>query len=297
MPPDVVFIVKEQVRRPELQYALRSWSLVPHGTVWFVGGKPEWVRGVEHVPFPDSSPKWDNIAEKAKSLATLDGLSEFFYYTEDDYFILQPQDQIPAYTRPETLNDYVADYEKKNKKLSGWAKYLQTTRNVLHAAGVDDPYSFDVHIPLLMEKSAIPVHLDNGKAMSWRSLTGNMMGHTPVPVTVDVKSPSRRHWEKVKAADVGFLSSSEGTFKRSGVQAYLAGLFPDYSPYEKEFHMADSYDEQIADNLPEFESPSPYDQPPKPRVVSRRLRRGKPNLFKLDTGEWVTETEYEGWSR
>jgi hypothetical protein len=279
MPPDVVFIVSEHVRRPELQYALRSWDLVPHGAVWFVGGRPGWVRNVRHVPFRDHQDKWQNIADKAKSLASLDGLAEEFYYTEDDYFILRPFDRIPDHSHPQTLNEQLAGREtrRKGRQLGGWWGYLQSTRDTLHAHGITDPVSFDVHIPMLWEKSKIPVHMDTGRPMSWRSLVGNTRKTVPVPVP-DVKAGSSRRKAAVVASDVGFLSSSEGTFRKL-VEPVVAALFPEPCRYEQEYYM-------------DFEPESPYDHAPrldakKQRIVARRVRRNKPDRVQYEDGTWV----------
>lgn len=234
MTPDVVFVVHEHVRRPELQYALRSWSLVPHSQVWFVGGLPDWVRNVNHVPFPDSE-KWRNISDKFRSLHFLDGLADWFYYTEDDYFILQPQERIPHYVHKQSLRERVHGLETKQvrrKPLTGWKGYLTATLDVLVEAGVEDPLSYDVHVPLLVEKAKLPVHLESRWPVSWRSLYGNFSGLPSQPIKTDVKS---HHSAKAKVAqETGFLSSAEGTFRKSGVEATLQKLFPEPSPYEKE---------------------------------------------------------------
>lgn len=282
--PDVVFCVREHTRRMELQYALRSWALVPHGKVWFVGGLPDWVRNVEHVPFPDGKDKWRGISDKARFLPTIEGLSESFYYTEDDYFILREWDEIPAFTRPEvSLNSYVEHFERRKKRLTGWSKYMGDTRDALHAGGILDPLSFDVHIPMLWTKSGMPLELDTGEALSWRSMYGNVSDAEPVPVSTDVKAPGAAHLKKVLAADVGFLSSSEGSFKRSGCEAFLEGLFPDPSPYEKEFYVDE------VESPEQVESPEPVE---KPKVVARKVRTNRPNLVKLETGEWIEEKDY-----
>lgn len=243
--PDVVFIVKEKVGRPELQYALRSLVNVPHGPVWLIGGRPEWVVNVQHVPFPDGKDKWKNISDKFKSLAALDDLSGEFIYTEDDYFILKPVSDLPNFVHPQTLNERVEEYEKgSSRPLGGWKGYLQATRNALHKGGISEPESFDVHIPMLVEKNKIPLPMDTGAALSWRSMCGNTNGRDPVRVPIDAKTGSSTHLKKVRAAGLGFLSSTDGTFKKQ-VEPVLVPLFPDPCRYEKEYYM---------DSSPVFES-------------------------------------------
>jgi len=270
MPPDVVFIVSEHVRRPELQYALRSWDLVPHGAVWFIGGRPGWVRNVNHIPFPDHENKWKNISDKARSLASLDGPAEEFYYTEDDYFILKPVDRIPDYIRDKSLNDYVGQQEKKRKRglRGGWWGYMQNTRDVLHENGISEPASFDVHIPMLWRKSEMPVHWETPGPVSWRSLIGNTRTSERVLIE-DIKVSASRNMERI---DIGFASSSDGTFRKI-LEPTMAGLFPDPCRYEQEYYMD-----------------APYDQEPrrldakKQRIVARRVRRNKPDQIVYEDG-------------
>lgn len=297
--PDVVFIVREKVARAELQYALRSLANIPHGKVWLIGGKPEWVVNVEHVPFPDNPNKWQNISDKFKSLAHLDGLSERFIYTEDDYFIVKPFDRLPYLVRPAMLNDWVANYEKgrKRKKLSGWPGYLQATRDALHAAGITDPYSFDLHIPMEVERSKIPLHMDTGRPISWRSMCGNTSGREVEVAPRDVKIGVPKKVATVLKSGIGFLSSSDASFAKC-VEPTLRRIFPEPCRYEKEYYMA--YEKEV-----HFEPESPWESPVyedeesvveeaepgkcrrcgKPRdVTAKRIRRGKPNIVYLVCG-------------
>lgn len=238
--PDVVFIVREHPARDEFQYALRSLQNVPHGTVWLLGGRPEWIRNVRHVPWKDGGDKWKNIAEKFKSLATLDGLSEEFIYTEDDYFILKPHDRLPDLSYPTSLNEYVDARLKRKKRPSGWTLYLKNTRDALHELGIEDPVSFDVHVPMYVRKSLIPLHWEPGMPVSWRSLTGNFDGRTHTPITTDVKVTSAG---KLRGAiQTGFLSSNETTFQKTGVKTTLQKLFPEHCVYEKEYTGAHDFE-------------------------------------------------------
>jgi len=273
--PDVVFIVQEHVRRPELQYALRSWSQVPHGKVWMIGGCPGWVQNVEHVPFPDGRDKWRNIADKFRSLATLDGLSDWFYYTEDDYHILREfPDGIPLYRHETSLVPRVAEYRRRRKRIpkGGWEDYLAATLEVLQAAGFDNPESFDVHIPMPVEKARIPTHLKTPEPCSWRSLYGNFAGLDSAVID-DVKTGAKGQVERM--AETGFLSSAEGTFRRSGVEAFLAARFPERCIYEREDH------EMV--NTPG----EPKEQWRKDRLIRRVTRSGEA-LVRAEGG-WVSE--------
>ena len=80
MDRDVVFMLRDHPARDELQYALRSLDFIDHGTVYFIGGMPDWVRNVEHVPF-DGSSKWRNLDDKFRALAFFNDTATTEIYT------------------------------------------------------------------------------------------------------------------------------------------------------------------------------------------------------------------------
>lgn len=239
MAPDVVFVVREGVERTEFQYALRSLRFLEHGKVWLFGGRPDWVRNVEHVPVPDSY-KWRNISGKFKAAVEHPGVADEFVYTEDDYFITAPVDYLPDYARKEPLAEWVATYRARHKrkdKMTGWERYLSNTLDVLTDAGVEDPVSYDVHIPMLIQKRNVPLHLWRGPdfEVSWRTLYGNFSERETVRAPRDVKVNTLSTIRDAEKRMPGFLSSSDGTFKKS-VLNVLKRVHPDPSPYEAEFY-------------------------------------------------------------
>jgi len=288
--PDVVFALGPRVGRVELQYALRSLSNLAHGRVWLIGGNPGWVVNTTHVRFHDGSDKWKNIANKWRMLPSLEALSERFVYTEDDYFILEPVEELSAFVHPMGLDARVKHYRRSRSGVGGW---LLEARNALAAGGYHDCPSFEVHVPMLVEKSRIPLHLYAGRSMSWRSPVGATSGREPVLMARDVKVTKAEALPGAVAT--GFLSSSESTFKRCGAQALLHGLFPDPCRYEKEYYM------DASEMLPESSeygaiySDQEDSRPPNRtisvrEVVARRHRLNKPNLVKLASGQWVPES-------
>jgi hypothetical protein len=229
---DVVYFLKESPPRPELQFSLRSLAMTDHGTVWFVGGCPDWVRNVNHVPFPDGEFKWWTLNDKFMLLPGLDGLSDEFVLMSDDYFFLRPCDSFPNYVDRERLSYRIrrlGDVSNPTGR-SGW---LAEARDVCRAQGVADPFMFDVHTPSLYNRHLIPLHLYRGTPLSWRSVYGNLIVDDPVEIPLDPKSNSSARITKLAELDIGLLSTSEHSFTASGAERLLAGLFPEPSPFER----------------------------------------------------------------
>jgi hypothetical protein len=243
-----------------------------------IGGCPPWAVNVHHVPFPDGSDKWKNISDKFKHACRMEEISETFIYTEDDYFILADTD-LPAYVHEETLAKRVARYDGKRKRRTGWSAYLGNALDALQTAGVENPLSYDLHIPMLVDRKKVPLHLDTGKPLTWRSMAGNHSDRPPVEA-IDVKVSSSRRFETIRKSGFPFLSSSDHSFGKIGVQKYLASLFPEPCEYERE---------------PMFEPASPYDQPVrrlqyKKDRLARRVTRTGETLVKTETG-WIPEPD------
>lgn len=284
MERDVVFCLAPDVRRVELQYALRSLNFVPHGRVFLIGGRPDWVVNVEHVSMPRVD-KWVDLTRVWDVIRTLPLTAEFIY-SEDDYFITEPVDDIPNYHQG-PLADRV---DKSVKRITpSWRGSLKASYDLLVANGIPDPLSFDVHIPMVVESDRIPTWKSK-YVLRYRDLIGNTATRRPVKVVRDVKCSTESAVKKVQAAGVGFLSSSDRTFVKSGVKAVVDQIHPEPCRYEKEFYMDASpfepesaYDQPIA--------PSRFDriQAKKARIVERRIPRNGPVKVKLETGEWVDE--------
>jgi hypothetical protein len=111
--------------------------------------------------------------------------------------------------------------------------------------------------------------------VSWRSLYGNFSGR-PSTVIEDVKTGGGNLARK---AAMGFLSSSEGTFRRSGVEAFLAKRHPHPCEYEIE-------EEDMAEHA---SSGGGRHQWRKDRLLgAKRVTRDGSVLTRTDAG-WVPE--------
>lgn len=229
MKRDVVFALGENVKRDELTYALRSLRFLPHRNVYFLGGAPpDWVQNVYHLPFKTGH-KWRNLDDKFRSLRYIGVLTDEIIYTEDDYFVLEPQFDLPNYWHV-TMAERVRREDAKGAK-GAWSKPLRDTKELLPPKAL----SFDVHIPMVVERQLIDNTIPDTHPLRWRSIIGNASDRRRVQIPLDAKARNKEELQAILDAGLPFLSSSDVTFKRSGIKAYLETIHPDPCRYETEY--------------------------------------------------------------
>lgn len=279
---DVVIVVEPRVQRDELQYALRSLDMIPHGRVFMVGGHPPWVQNVHHVPYRETE-KWKALTDVwRKVIPTLD-LTDEFIYTEDDYFIVDPVDDIPNYIAPKSLRERC---RTDSKGKGGWGKSMQNTLKLLEANGYDDPHSFDVHIPMVVERDRIPTWDQTEPWLRYRSLIGNTATRPPTPIRRDVKVQTLKDAKDARLT--GFLSSSDRTFAESA-GLILRDVFPERCRYEKEPDAMEY--EPTPDPADQASARQERIQAKKQRITAHRVRRDGRVQAQLEEGGWVDVTD------
>lgn len=232
---DALFVVHPDVPRKEFQYALRSLDFIDHGTVWVLGGKPDWLINVRHLPLKRME-KWKALTQVWHDIVGVEELTSEFIYTEDDYFITEPVDDIPNYTHPQNLNTRTGSGGDSRGK-GGWCESMKHTRDILVEHGIEDPHSFDVHIPMIVEKDLVPIEWDDKRGpLRFRSLIGNTSTQEPTPIARDVKCHRAADVKSVQGHGIGFLSSAYKTFPK-GVEPVMRELFPEPCRYEKEYYV------------------------------------------------------------
>lgn len=229
---DVVYVVRPGDVNEELRYSLRSLVNLPHDQVWIVGYRPQWVRGVQHIPLRQLGPKWTNSTANLRRACAHPGVSERFAYFNDDFFLLQPLgDDLPMWNRG-PLGDVLARYAKSNSR---YADGMRKTAKLLRDLGLPGPYlSYELHAPMPVQKLGMLEALAAAEArpvqgvLHKRTLYGNYWGLGGLSMP-DGKLHGLR--DRYPAGAL-WTSTTDGLFRRGLVGRQLRAAFPEPSPYE-----------------------------------------------------------------
>jgi hypothetical protein len=166
---DVAYFVRRGEQNPELRHSLRTLVNLPHDRVWIIGHKPDWVTGVEHVPGNRWGGKWRNVWGNVGLVA--EHLTGEFVMMNDDFFILEPVESPPDRHRGR-LVDHIGSV-----KPGPWRDSLEATLRWLTQHGIDDPLSYELHCPVVMDAGKLGEVLTLvGERLvqpQWRTLYGN----------------------------------------------------------------------------------------------------------------------------
>lgn len=194
---DVLYVVREprdsKDAHETLRYSLRSLANLVHGDVWIAGYKPEWctnVRHVETVQSKDPRRKSKNSTGNFMAFCQHDGAPEKFVYMNDDFYILDPVSEVPVWNRG-TVDDVVSGLRSRYGRHHGaYREGLRLTGEVLRSEGVDVPWCFELHCPMVVDRGRFlygwglveDTGMFDGVPLHKRTLVGNLMGLSGVTV-------------------------------------------------------------------------------------------------------------------
>ncbi|MEU2487031.1 hypothetical protein ABZ593_20785 [Streptomyces sp. NPDC012617] len=226
--PDLVVPVREVPVNEQLRYALRTWAAnLPHRRVWIVGYRPAWLRDVGHIPTVQGGTKYRNTTVAVRAACEHPDVSERFLLMNDDFFVMQRQTTMPVLHRGP-----VRDVERYYAGRGGGAylRGMQATRDLLVELGYDDPMSYELHVPLPVEKTGMLQALDVGRhlpVVHKRTLYGALAGlggQQIEDVKVMMRGPRFPHGP--------FLSTLPDAFSHGMVGRYIRSAYVQPSPYE-----------------------------------------------------------------
>lgn len=158
--PDIVVPVRELSVNQQLRYALRSWAAnLPHRRVWIVGYRPSWAAGVEHIPTVQRGTKYQNTTAAVRAACEHPEVSDRFLLCNDDFFVMDRLDEVPVLHRG-PVSDVEAYYVTRGN--GHYLRGLRETRDWLVGLGHDDPLSYELHVPLPVDKAAMLATLNAG---------------------------------------------------------------------------------------------------------------------------------------
>lgn len=224
-PPDVVYVLREtHDDNAELRWSLRSLVNVPHGQVWIVGHLPKWATGVNHLPrAQDGRSKYDIQRRHMAKACRTGGVSDMFYLFNDDFFVVAPVARVPVWHRGPMLQVH------QQSGRSRWLSGIRETAQLLRKWGIEDPLSYELHVPMPVAKAAMDDALGRiptvRHGVQMRSVYGNVAGIGGV-LAEDVKN-------RALSAGCPFVSTSDRSWSEHRIGADVRALFPEPGRYEK----------------------------------------------------------------
>lgn len=226
--PDIVYVVKPGEHNPHLRYSLRTLSNLPYRRVWLAGHCPAWVRDVGHIPVPPKPTKYLSSTANLRAACEHPDVADDFVLMNDDFFVMQPVGRVPVLHRGPVaqVEAYYA-----SKASGNYLRGLRETKALLAELGTPNPLSYELHVPMNLDKAKMLETLDTGQhldVLHKRSLHGNLHGLGGRQIT-DPKILTRGHQFPRNAP---FLSTMPDTFTHGQVGAFIRARFPTPGPYE-----------------------------------------------------------------
>ena len=231
MDMDIVYFVKNSYENEELRYSLRSVEInLPHRNVWIYGTLPCGIM-VDRVAriAQTGHTKWDRVRSMYDKLYINDALSDNFIIMNDDFFVMEPINEIKTH-HGGTLQERIEVIEKAFNGPTSYTMRLRRTNEHLKALGLPTK-NYELHIPFMVNKNKfleqLKTYHDIGGAS--RSFYGNTykIGGTKIKdVKVYDLDDKFNH-------NTTFLSTSDDSFANGAVGEYIRSKFPKKSHFER----------------------------------------------------------------
>lgn len=240
---DVVYLIKvdPENNSEELRYSLRSLSNLPHGRVYIVGEKPDWVTQVTHIPVPQIQTKAENVAKNMRAAIEHSDISQDFILMNDDFFIMNSLSRLPDLNFG-TMENVIALYNKRYPQGSEYIDSMKRLFQLLVERGCQCPISYELHTPMVFDKQKLlqMYAQAHGRMFQIRTYYGNLYGDTEGNTVPDVKiflepihnNPEYNENPEEYLSRQDLLSATGGAFKKGFVGRYIRAKFPDKSEYE-----------------------------------------------------------------
>ena len=239
---DVVYLFKESVMNDsaELRHSLRSLQNFEHGNVYIIGEKPDWATNVVHIPVLQNGTKNANVAKNIQTASETEAISEDFVMMNDDFFIMKPIGKVPT-LHWGSLKDVIERFAKRYDQESDYMRAMKRTLVLLVSLGFPAPVSYELHVPMVFNKTQIRLRYQQfkGPVHQFRTFYGNYfnVGGTQtedVKVFVDPKHNDLAYNQDPEAYlnSKLFLSATGGAFEREMVGRFVREKFAKKSVYE-----------------------------------------------------------------
>lgn len=229
---DIVYTLSKKYTGEELRYSLRSLVKIPHDKVFIVGGCPEWVKNVIHIPTEQTGTKYKNTTNNLIKACNDSRISKDFILMNDDFFFLEniiPK-ELNLHNGP--VDKSLERYHRLIPKGSPYVNGMEQTKAFIESLGIKNPLSYELHVPFVINKKRflkmfkLPGVMDI-PCLHKRTLYGNLYlsGGKEIP---DVKIFGRKRLNLVIKEK--FVSCDDFGFWR--MVNFLISKFPEKSDYE-----------------------------------------------------------------
>lgn len=228
---DVVYIVRPDDHNPELRVSLRTVAEhLPHDQVFVVGHTPSWVTGVHSLQTIQGGTKYANSTRNVLTACCTRDISDPFILMNDDFFILEPIDQVPTLHRGPVI-DVLEEYRRRTNA-GHYVTGMLETLELLYDLGHDEPLSYELHVPLVVSKNAMRDAIEEATRRDIpvphkRTLYGNLtrIGGTQIE---DVKVTDNA----LRRLSGPFVSTSDHSYRHGWIGRHLEHTFDRPGPYE-----------------------------------------------------------------
>ena len=229
---DILYTLRNCNVCEELAYSLRTLCNLPHEYIFFVGGFPNNIKrsDIVYIPTAQTSTKWKNSTQNLKIACLDERLSDDFIFMNDDFFILKPIESLSFNYGP--VKEVYERYQRIYSSETNYMRGMRETADFLKKLGISDPLSFELHLPMIMNKSKVLEMfklpgVSSISVLHKRTLYGNLYikdSHYHQDVKVSLRTP----FDFSMCDD--FLSSSDISW--AIVKPHLQRLFPQKCLYE-----------------------------------------------------------------
>lgn len=230
---DIVYMVKDASPNEELRYSLRSveknWG--PLGDIWIFGGCPDGIRPDRFVPVDMILPgKWENTHRLMRIICENDGISEDFWFFNDDFFVMKQVSEDMPQMYNGMIPDVIRQVESNDRGVRYWTDQLRILDDWAWRVG-KNCVNYEVHKPMLINRRKMLAVMDRyPEVLFTRSLYGNYYAVGGADsCDVLVKYPyGAIDWVK----DKDFVSTTEDSFAAGEIGTWIRSRFPEPCRWE-----------------------------------------------------------------
>lgn len=248
---DVVYVLGtgSNWKNNEIRFSLRSIekNLKEFRKVWVVGEKPDFLKNVNHIPYPDELPQNadGNIIRKVLRVCQEKALTNDFLFINDDHLVLKPvvAREIPPYHKGDMMS-----FNKAYFEFNGWRLVLYRTRNILQQMGYPTLH-YDCHVPMVINKTLFPeaishFNYDKNTGYTMKSLYGNVVFKEAPQLNGEKVTLFRPYTTKdlvIKTSNCAFASFNDVGLTPM-LKEWLWDILPEPSKFEKPIEQDPSFE-------------------------------------------------------